>query len=230
MINILLIDTVIQKYDFNILENYPLNSLYSGILNLIENTNDIHYFVLNNNSYKSEYHYNNNISFINIGNSINSIKEQIIDLNNKYNFKIIISINYPILISKLKENTSFINQDKLNNFIEKNLNILYTTLSSSSKLYVDNFWVHYNKIIGVTNYQINNLITRFGNKDKFYLVKSMYNKYINNICCKAIDNAYNTQPEKPEQIWNMRGLNNNSWHKVYINKKTIPLKVIQYII
>ena len=180
MINILLIDTVIQKYDFNILENYPLNSLYSGILNLIENTNDIHYFVLNNNSYKSEYHYNNNISFINIGNSINSIKEQIIDLNNKYNFKIIISINYPILISKLKENTSFFNQDKLNNFIEKNLNILYTTLSSSSKLYVDNFWVHYNKIIGVTNYQINNLITRFGNKDKFYLVKSMYNKYINN--------------------------------------------------
>ena len=60
MINILLIDTVIQKYDFNILENYPLNSLYSGILNLIENTKDIHYFVLNNNSYKSEYHYNNN--------------------------------------------------------------------------------------------------------------------------------------------------------------------------
>jgi len=50
------------------------------------------------------------------------------------------------------------------------------------------------------------------------------NRYVNNICCKAIDNAYNTQPEKPEQIWNMRGLNNNSWHKIKINltKKTIP--------
>lgn len=183
MINILLIDTVIQKYDFDILENYPLNSLYSGILNLIDNKNDkndIHYFILNNNSYESEYNYNNNVSFINIGNTVNSIKEQIVNLNNKYKFKIIVSINYPILISKLKENTNFNNQDKLNNLLDKNLNILYTTLSSSSKLYVNNFFEHYDKIIGVSNYQINNLIKRFENKEKFYLIKSMYNKYINN--------------------------------------------------
>lgn len=182
MINILLIDTVIQKYDFDILENYPLNSLYSGILNLFDNpnnNNNIHYFILNNNSYKGKYHYNN-ISFINIENTINSIKEQIVNLNSEYNFKIIVSINYPILIQKLKENTNFNNQDKLNNLINVNLNILYTTLSSSSKLYVDNFLQHYDKIIGVSNYQINNLIEKFENKEKFYLIKSMYNKYINN--------------------------------------------------
>jgi sulfite oxidase len=34
------------------------------------------------------------------------------------------------------------------------------------------------------------------------------------VCCKAIDSSYNTQPEKQETTWNIRGLNNNSWHKI----------------
>lgn len=35
------------------------------------------------------------------------------------------------------------------------------------------------------------------------------------IVCKATDSAYNTQPERVESIWNIRGLVNNSWHRVY---------------
>mmetsp|Transcript_27669 Transcript_27669/g.94435 ORF Transcript_27669/g.94435 Transcript_27669/m.94435 type:complete len:490 (-) Transcript_27669:114-1583(-) len=34
------------------------------------------------------------------------------------------------------------------------------------------------------------------------------------ICCKATDASYNVQPERAEPIWNLRGLNNNSWHRV----------------
>jgi sulfite oxidase len=34
------------------------------------------------------------------------------------------------------------------------------------------------------------------------------------IICKATDSSYNTQPEKSEFSWNIRGLNNNSWHTV----------------
>ena len=37
------------------------------------------------------------------------------------------------------------------------------------------------------------------------------------IICKATDNSYNTQPEKLEYSWNLRGINNNSWHRVKIN-------------
>lgn len=34
------------------------------------------------------------------------------------------------------------------------------------------------------------------------------------IICKATDASYNTQPEKSEYAWNIRGLNNNSWHRI----------------
>ena len=34
------------------------------------------------------------------------------------------------------------------------------------------------------------------------------------ICCKATDTSYNTQPQENKDIWNMRGLINNSWHRV----------------
>lgn len=34
------------------------------------------------------------------------------------------------------------------------------------------------------------------------------------LVCKAIDSAYNTQPERAETIWNLRGLLNNAWHRV----------------
>ena len=36
------------------------------------------------------------------------------------------------------------------------------------------------------------------------------------ICCKATDTNYNVQPERPEPIWNARGLNNTSWHRVKV--------------
>lgn len=39
------------------------------------------------------------------------------------------------------------------------------------------------------------------------------------LCCKATDSAYNTQPEDPAHIWNLRGLNNNSWSKVHVLRK-----------
>ncbi|GBF97565.1 hypothetical protein Rsub_10166 [Raphidocelis subcapitata] len=34
------------------------------------------------------------------------------------------------------------------------------------------------------------------------------------ILCKATDESYNTQPESAAAIWNVRGLANNSWHRV----------------
>ena len=36
------------------------------------------------------------------------------------------------------------------------------------------------------------------------------------LLCKATDISYNSQPESPEPIWNIRGLNNNSWHRVRV--------------
>lgn len=36
------------------------------------------------------------------------------------------------------------------------------------------------------------------------------------LMCKATDAAYNNQPERAEPIWNIRGLNNNSWHRVEV--------------
>ncbi len=34
------------------------------------------------------------------------------------------------------------------------------------------------------------------------------------IICKAVDAAYNTQPERVEPIWNLRGVLSNAWHRV----------------
>ena len=39
------------------------------------------------------------------------------------------------------------------------------------------------------------------------------------LVCRAVDAAHNKQPETPEAVWNMRGLANNSWHRV-------PLRVL----
>lgn len=36
------------------------------------------------------------------------------------------------------------------------------------------------------------------------------------VLCRATDSSYNTQPERPEPIWNLRGLNCNCWHHVKI--------------
>lgn len=36
------------------------------------------------------------------------------------------------------------------------------------------------------------------------------------LVCKATDAAYNTQPEDASAVWNIRGLANNSWHRVTV--------------
>jgi sulfite oxidase len=37
------------------------------------------------------------------------------------------------------------------------------------------------------------------------------------LCVKAIDEAYNSQPDSIDPIWNIRGLLNNAWHRVQIS-------------
>jgi sulfite oxidase len=34
------------------------------------------------------------------------------------------------------------------------------------------------------------------------------------LVCRAVDSQYNIQPESAEKIWNLRGVLNNSWHRV----------------
>jgi len=36
------------------------------------------------------------------------------------------------------------------------------------------------------------------------------------LICKATDASYNVQPDSVEGIWNLRGINNNSWHRVQV--------------
>lgn len=36
------------------------------------------------------------------------------------------------------------------------------------------------------------------------------------VLCRAVDSAYSTQPERPEPLWNLRGLNCNCWHRVTV--------------
>jgi sulfite oxidase len=37
------------------------------------------------------------------------------------------------------------------------------------------------------------------------------------LVCKAVDDSHNVQPESAESIWNVRGLLNNSWHRVQVH-------------
>lgn len=37
------------------------------------------------------------------------------------------------------------------------------------------------------------------------------------VCCKAVDSSYNTQPENVESIWNLRGVLNNSWYRINLS-------------
>ena len=39
------------------------------------------------------------------------------------------------------------------------------------------------------------------------------------VCVKAVNSANDTQPETPKGIWNLRGLLNNSWHCIDVNKQ-----------
>lgn len=36
------------------------------------------------------------------------------------------------------------------------------------------------------------------------------------ILCRASDASYNSQPDRPETIWNVRGVMNNSWHRIHV--------------
>lgn len=36
------------------------------------------------------------------------------------------------------------------------------------------------------------------------------------LTCKATDESFNTQPESPASIWNLRGILNNSWHTIHV--------------
>lgn len=49
------------------------------------------------------------------------------------------------------------------------------------------------------------------------IVKNGYGEMT--ILCRAFDSASNSQPERAETVWNLRGVVNNSWHRVNINVK-----------
>lgn len=49
-----------------------------------------------------------------------------------------------------------------------------------------------------------------------FLLNIINNNKKMNIICKATDIEYNTQPKTIEEIWNIRGLINNSWHSYTI--------------
>ena len=36
------------------------------------------------------------------------------------------------------------------------------------------------------------------------------------LVCKAVDASYNVQPDSVDGIWNLRGINNNAWHRVQV--------------
>jgi sulfite oxidase len=40
------------------------------------------------------------------------------------------------------------------------------------------------------------------------------------VICKATDASYNVQPDSVQGIWNLRGINNNAWHRV----KTVAIE------
>ncbi len=37
------------------------------------------------------------------------------------------------------------------------------------------------------------------------------------VICKATDAAYNVQPDTVKGIWNLRGINNNAWHRIHVD-------------
>lgn len=39
------------------------------------------------------------------------------------------------------------------------------------------------------------------------------------LCCKAVDDSYNVQPDTTSPIWNLRGCLSNAWHRVNISQK-----------
>lgn len=45
------------------------------------------------------------------------------------------------------------------------------------------------------------------------------------LICKATDAAYNVQPDSIAGIWNLRGINNNAWHRVVVN--VVPEEVTE---
>lgn len=44
------------------------------------------------------------------------------------------------------------------------------------------------------------------------------------LVCKAVDSSYNSQPDGAANIWNLRGLLNNAWHRVSFNDDNLSTK------
>lgn len=42
------------------------------------------------------------------------------------------------------------------------------------------------------------------------------------VVCKATDASYNVQPDSVEGVWNLRGINNNAWHRVQLAAVSAP--------
>ena len=42
------------------------------------------------------------------------------------------------------------------------------------------------------------------------------------VICKATDASYNVQPDTVDGIWNLRGINNNAWHRVKVSVVAAP--------
>ena len=42
------------------------------------------------------------------------------------------------------------------------------------------------------------------------------------LVCKATDASYNVQPDSVKGIWNLRGINNNAWHRVLTGPVQFP--------
>lgn len=44
-------------------------------------------------------------------------------------------------------------------------------------------------------------------------------QHVVQLCCKAVDDSYNVQPDTTAPIWNLRGCLSNAWHRVNIHRK-----------
>ncbi|KEH15836.1 Mo-co oxidoreductase dimerization domain protein [Medicago truncatula] len=49
-----------------------------------------------------------------------------------------------------------------------------------------------------------------------HLISKRTHKQNTEIIAKAVDSAGNVQPEKVEDIWNLRGILNTSWHRIQL--------------
>eukprot|EP01052_Picozoa_sp_SAG31_P035300 SAG31_NODE_4239_length_3431_cov_2.742197_2_plen_137_part_00 len=56
-------------------------------------------------------------------------------------------------------------------------------------------------------------LTKIEQQAKWPLARRSRNALELELVCKAVDTAMNHQPERPDSIWSLRGVLNNSWHR-----------------